>query len=1237
MEQYRIQKGCLAMFLNVDRIYVRNTTICMGSLLLFAIAAIAQTGRVYAGATPISGANVQLMTAGSNGYGSDGTNLLGSAIVTTASNGSFSITGDYTCPTSSTLVSLTASGGKASGGSNNSAIVLVTPLGVCGNLSSSSSFVLNEVTTAAAAFALGQYFTTSYGSSSIDSFGAPNGIQSHNGLVNAFALVNNLVNVATGSVQTSVTLTGSGSLGSITATPEFAKLSTIANILDACAASSGSGSTPCVTLMPDVATTSGTLPSDVLQAAVYMSLNPTSNNSNGSAANLSALYALQTSSSPFAGLTVKPADWTLGIQYVGSPTTNLVEPIKLAIDSAGNLWVAGNASSGTYTGALSEISPTGTPMVFLTAFGSQSLSQNIKDIAVDLSGNVWFSAVTGPGGGYYQYNPSTSTGGYYLNSRTPYGIAVDASNNVYFSQESTSAAFTLLGFPNGTTLSSSGSTTGVPAYEFPIAGSTPGTAGTSNTFVNPEALAFDINGNLWMSSSSGQPTSTQIVELSNLNTTACVGAASYPCSLATSAILNTYTGTSSGIGSMSEPWGLTTGAAGSVWTVNAASGANSISNVTSPTAGTNYTVGLNGPRFIALDGAANVWVSNNSTSSVSEFSSNGILLSPGSPAGFVHSGIDHGYGIAIDPSGNVWVASQGSATTPSLEEIVGAAAPAITPIAMGLSEYTNAEISSYPSTPQAPTTAQINSNPQPALAPGSSPLSLGINVVNSPLYTAVTQVSSSSGTTYSYSTAATPYTHTYTTSGGVTTSVIPTYPWVFNNSAFSSLSFEKSQLSGRLLATTDTAMINFFNLLYPPHTGGIVRIGGDSANEYTWTPDGAGQTAGQIAPADVDALAAFLSVTGWKAIYAINEVGGNGSTASPTLAGEEAAYVTNALGSSLYGFEIGNEPDGYVVNGYEPTGWGESDCIALFESFASGIHSSSYVPAAPLVGPATTTVNGIAWFGGLAAAAHSGEISDLTTLTQHYYLGPPSDPTPTVADLITYPDTNLISEIEQLEYYGYTNDIHWRLDEANSYYAGGTSGVSDAYVTSLWSIDELFTLAQFGGEGANFHTGNSGYYSEITASGNTVTGVRPLFLGMYLSAQTGTGYLQRLNITGNSSNQNITAYAVQPYNAAGTLNVVVNNKSGYALNITLTPGMSIGSGSLQILTDSLISSYTPPLTTAEIDTVLGDATTSDVTIQGATINSNGTYTANSPYTLPVAGNATTFTVPPLSVALVRLQ
>ncbi|HTV54707.1 MAG TPA: hypothetical protein VMI06_07310 [Terriglobia bacterium] len=83
----------------------------------------------------------------------------------------------------------------------------------------------------------------------------------------------------------------------------------------------------------------------------------------------------------------------------------------------------------------------------------------------------------------------------------------------------------------------------------------------------------------------------------------------------------------------------------------------------------------------------------------------------------------------------------------------------------------------------------------------------------------------------------------------------------------------------------------------------LLWVGGDSVDQMTWTPNGAGQTSGQIAPKDIDALAAFLQATGWSVLYGVNF-----ATSTPQAAAAEVAYAVKTLGNNLYGIEIGNEP-----------------------------------------------------------------------------------------------------------------------------------------------------------------------------------------------------------------------------------------------------------------------------------------------------------------------------------------
>jgi hypothetical protein len=649
-------------------------------------------GSVNGGQSPISGANIQLWAVGNSGYGSTATNLL-TTPVTTQNDGTFSdISADYTCPSASTPVYITAQGGNpGNGGSDvNSQIMLAAALGPCGNLSSSMSIQINEVTTAATAFALGQYFTTTFGASSTDSFGAPNTTQAQAGIANAFATVNNLVNIPTGAAVQTQTLTGTG--GTVTVTPEYQKLNLIADILAACVNSDPNVSNAnCNTLFSNVTPTSGTNPTDTLQAAVEMSLNPTSTNTGTS--NIAALFGLQTAQSPFAAsaLSTQPADWTLGINYMGSAfLTN--QPVGVAIDSVGNVWMVNNTgvSTGTANNYITEFSAssvcsTGSsfncPGASLynsqMSTGTQSLASdyNPRSIAIDTYGNVFVP--TSSGSSYvFEYNVAGGTNSALNLGKGSYGLAIDASNDVFFGESSTSATNSVFEF-NG----NSSATSAVIALTDEVK------YGNETGVVYPQYIAVDTSGNVWASNGSANsfttpalPTNT-VLEMSNISTSGC---GSYPCTI--SGV--TYTTVSAG--SLNYPFGMAAGASGGMWIANSggSTGSNgSVSYMTNATTGSNYggtgTNYFNGPESLAVDGAGNVWVANHGVGSVSELTSSGALLSPTSTQGFLHSaGLSGAQSIAVDPSGNVWVAN--NSTTKGIEEIVGAAAPTVTPIALGL-------------------------------------------------------------------------------------------------------------------------------------------------------------------------------------------------------------------------------------------------------------------------------------------------------------------------------------------------------------------------------------------------------------------------------------------------------------------------------------------------------------------------------------------------------------------------
>ena len=116
-------------------------------------------GVVHGGQQPVSGATIQLYSVNTTTDLGASTPLLTSS-VTTASDGSFTITNLYTCPTSNPLVYLLSTGGNPglSGTVNNADISLMTAIGTCSTLMTTPFIAINELTTvAAAAYFIGPF------------------------------------------------------------------------------------------------------------------------------------------------------------------------------------------------------------------------------------------------------------------------------------------------------------------------------------------------------------------------------------------------------------------------------------------------------------------------------------------------------------------------------------------------------------------------------------------------------------------------------------------------------------------------------------------------------------------------------------------------------------------------------------------------------------------------------------------------------------------------------------------------------------------------------------------------------------------------------------------------------------------------------------------------------------------------------------------------------------------------
>ncbi|SNS41724.1 Chitobiase/beta-hexosaminidase C-terminal domain-containing protein [Granulicella rosea] len=471
------------------------------------------SGTVHGGQFPVYNATVNLYAAGTTGYG-NGSTLLATTITnasgkfqfTKLANGSTNSGASWSCPASDPnpdpQIYITAVGGNTQGTgvttTNNTAAALIAAIGPCSSLNSSTPVSLNEVTTVATVFALAQYMNpgTSPGTEAIGTSGANTSSSTPLGalgLKNAIAGISNLASISTGSAVASNSYTGANANTTkvtVTATPETAKLITIANILAACINTPSSSSTQCRDLFdnapPPPAASVTSQPSasfgaaqDTIQAAYYMAVNPTNAvapatyaspgcGTSSATTTIGCLFGLPTPSAPFqTGLTAQPTDWTIGVSYGTTSTSTcasggkfILAPFRSAVDAYGNVWSVGGYASSLNVSALSSI---GVPL-FCAPLASGA-SPYFNGITIDTAGNIWVSNdSTGTSGEIYEIPapgavPAATTMNSFTSgqlgsgSAAPLGIVADGYGNVFYAAVNSTGA-SVYEIPSGTTSSS---------------------------------------------------------------------------------------------------------------------------------------------------------------------------------------------------------------------------------------------------------------------------------------------------------------------------------------------------------------------------------------------------------------------------------------------------------------------------------------------------------------------------------------------------------------------------------------------------------------------------------------------------------------------------------------------------------------------------------------------------------------------------------------------------------------
>ena len=380
-------------------------------------------GRLHGGQQPVSGSTIQLYAANTTTNQGAATALLAQPAIS-LSDGSFSITGQYTCPAANPLVYIVATGGNPGlGGSvTNSGIAMMAMLGSCNTLAANAAttfIFIDELTTVVSVEALSPFMSDYRHVGS-----APSSLS---GVGGAFATATSEVDFTTGQ------FIGGGVNLSL---PEVT-INTLANIIAACI-NSASGSAPCTSLYSN---TGGT--SDTIAAALQMAKTP--------AVNAATLYGLIAASAPFQPyFSNVPTDFTT---TVGFTVPAFIQTGTL--DSNGQIWLyfgGYNYDTATDTSTDSPgyitVYDNNFNQLFTVSPGTGGLNYP-SEMTRDASGHVFTlnadnsvsefasnGAALSPAAGWptglsTTFSPTGPGNGYVTNPNQGISLAVDALGNIW--------------------------------------------------------------------------------------------------------------------------------------------------------------------------------------------------------------------------------------------------------------------------------------------------------------------------------------------------------------------------------------------------------------------------------------------------------------------------------------------------------------------------------------------------------------------------------------------------------------------------------------------------------------------------------------------------------------------------------------------------------------------------------------------------------------------------------------
>jgi len=349
----------------------------------------------------------------------------------------------------------------------------------------------------------------------------------------------------------------------------------------------------------------------------------------------------------------------------------------------------------------------------------------------------------------------------------------------------------------------------------------------------------------------------------------------------------------------------------------------------------------------------------------------------------------------------------------------------------------------------------------------------------------------------------------------------------------------------------------------------LIRVGGNSADESVWNPDGQRlppqyHVEYNITQLDLASYRRFGDALGGTAAFVLDLSFIRGD--DPSWPAAQVAAIGAGIGwDHIHAVSIGNEIDLFARIGLRPENYTYDESKAEWELYAKALYAAG-LPA--------SSIRGATWccFGETFDAAAFGDLAasfrdQLLDMSYHRYpLSHCDGHSTTLADLLqAHASTGQAAMMQPFADAAHAAGLPFVIGESNSVACGGQDEVSNVLGASLWAVDYLLAMSTTGARTVNFHGGPRGYYAAIQFSSSapgTPPTVQPLFYAMRVIAEVTANSSQMLALeTVESSNPQVRVWALAQGDAQ--VFVVVHKDPGAAGAAAVSASRSDSGGQAQ--------------------------------------------------------------------------